>query len=52
MPRRTPPLTAIAALLIGSTLVSGQRSAPNPRQAFEGIWNSATATPLERPAAL
>ncbi|MEW6320464.1 MAG: hypothetical protein AB1635_05190 [Acidobacteriota bacterium] len=29
-----------------------QGGAPNSRQAFEGIWNSATVTPLERPAQL
>jgi hypothetical protein len=52
MLRRTPVLAAVAALVLGSTLLSGQRPAPNPRQAFEGIWNSASVTPLERPAAL
>jgi len=52
MLRRTRVLAAIAALLLGSTLVSGQRTPRDPRQAFEGIWNSATVTPLERPAAL
>jgi hypothetical protein len=49
---RTPLLAAITALLVGSTLVSGQRTSGDQRQAFEGTWNSGTATPLERPAAL
>lgn len=52
MLRRSPPLAAFAVLILGSTLVSGQRTPRDPRQAFEGIWNSATATPLERPASL
>ncbi len=52
MLRRTPVLVAIAALLLGSTMVSGQRTSRDPRQAFEGIWNSASVTPLERPASL
>jgi len=36
-------LGAIAAL---------RGAAPDPRASFEGIWNSATVTPLERPAHL
>jgi len=39
----------IAALAAASTLVSGQRGRRGPHGGFEGIWNSATATPLERP---
>jgi hypothetical protein len=42
----------VVALVAGSTLVIGQRAARDPHLAFEGIWNSATATPIERPAAL
>jgi hypothetical protein len=44
-------VTVLAALGAASGFVSGQDER-DPRQAFEGIWNSATATPLERPAAL
>jgi hypothetical protein len=40
----------IAMLCLGSTILLGQRPARDPRAAFEGIWNSATVTPLERPA--
>jgi len=46
-------LCAIAAVLILiPTLVSGQRGASDQRPSFEGIWNSATTTPLERPREL
>jgi hypothetical protein len=46
-------LSAIAAALnLTSTFVSGQRAARDVGQRFEGIWNSATATPLERPRQL
>jgi len=45
-------MTMVAALAAGVTLVSAQRPARDPRLAFEGVWNSATVTPLERPAAL
>jgi hypothetical protein len=41
-------LAIVAALSAGSTLVSGQGSSRVVRPSFEGIWNSATATPLER----
>jgi hypothetical protein len=33
-------------------LVAGQTNGAKPRPNFAGIWNSATATPLERPAQL
>jgi hypothetical protein len=33
-------------------LLAAQRSATDGRAGFDGIWNSATATPLERPALL
>ena len=42
-------LRLAVVLIVGPAVVSGQggrRAAPN----FEGIWNSATTTPLERPA--
>jgi len=41
----------LAALSAVPTLVSGQ-SARSGHAGFEGIWNSATATPLERPRQL
>ena len=48
-----PLLIRLAAVLIAiPTLVSGQRGTGNQRPNFEGIWNSATATPLERPREL
>ena len=40
-----------AVLIAGPALVAGQGRAPQ-RPNFEGIWNSATTTPLERPASL
>src|SRR5262245_28751500 len=33
-------------------LLSGQRAARGAHPDFEGVWNSATATPLERPREL
>jgi hypothetical protein len=48
--RRTLLLFSLAAAL--PALVSGQRARVEARPNLEGIWNSATATPLERPAAL
>jgi hypothetical protein len=52
-PRRLLSLAAtVAALVASSTLAMGQRDTRDPHLAFEGIWNSATATPIERPAAL
>jgi hypothetical protein len=41
-----------AALIAVPTVVSGQRGSRAVRPNFEGIWNSATATPLERPSEL
>jgi hypothetical protein len=38
----------LAALSLVPTFVSGQ-GAPRAPRGFDGIWNSATATPLERP---
>ena len=43
-------LTSI--LVLAPTLLSGQRGNLNRHPDFEGIWNSATATPLERPREL
>ena len=42
------PLATV--LIVVPALISGQRSSRAGRPNFEGIWNSATATPLERPA--
>jgi hypothetical protein len=41
-----------AVLTVVPTFVSGQRASGADRPDFEGIWNSATATPLERPREL
>jgi hypothetical protein len=46
-------LVRAAAVLISiPALVSGQARIDDRRPSFEGIWNSATATPLERPREL
>ena len=51
MSRRTV-LLAVAAVSL-APLLAAQRSADaDVRAGFDGIWNSATATPLERPAQL
>jgi hypothetical protein len=50
--RHTLLLFSVAAVLAAlPALVSGQRG-DEARPNLEGIWNSASATPLERPAAL
>ena len=50
--RRTLILCSLAGVITAtSTLVSGQ-PARDARPNFEGVWNSATATPLERPREL
>jgi hypothetical protein len=46
---RRPPFGLLALIVVAATGISAAVDAP-PR--FDGIWNSATATPLERPAAL
>jgi hypothetical protein len=40
----------LMALVVAASPLSGQRETARPN--LEGIWNSATATPLERPAQL
>ncbi len=46
-------VAAVAALLVVRAIAAPQVNDPvAARAAFDGIWNSATATPLERPAAL
>jgi hypothetical protein len=49
---RQPLYTLAALLTLIPTLVSGQRGTGNQRPNFEGIWNSATTTPIERPREL
>ena len=51
MPQRAL-LPLLAALSVGPALVSGQDGVPQARRALEGTWNSATTTPIERPAQL
>jgi hypothetical protein len=51
--RRTLVLLPLAGVLtIIPTLVSGQRASRAAHPDFEGLWNSATVTPLERPKEL
>jgi hypothetical protein len=45
-------IPVLAALGVLPTLVSGQSAGRNAHRGFDGIWNSATATPLERPREL
>ena len=53
MTRRTLLLCSfLAALYLIPAFAAGQGPAPDARPRFDGIWNSATATPLERPAQL
>jgi hypothetical protein len=42
----------LAAVLAVAALVAGQRQVAGPVPDLQGTWNSATATPLERPPAL
>jgi hypothetical protein len=44
------PLAALVTAL--PTMIAGQRGDPGIRPDFDGIWNSGTATPLERPPEL
>jgi hypothetical protein len=51
--RRTlAPCALLAALYVCAGVAAGQPIAPGGHAGFDGIWNSATATPLERPAHL
>ena len=53
MIRRTLFPFAVAAVMIAvPALVPGQPASRDVHPNFEGIWNSATATPLERPTEL
>jgi hypothetical protein len=49
--RRTLFLLVVALYLV-RPFAAGQSANPGARPRFDGIWNSATATPLERPAHL
>ena len=46
------PLTLAVILTAAHTSISGQRGGRDSHPNFEGTWNSATATPLERPMEL
>lgn len=53
MPRRLPLLPVLAICLIAApALLPGQTVRRAGRPNLEGLWNSATTTPLERPAEL
>jgi hypothetical protein len=53
MTRRTvSSLSLVAALCLAPVIIAGQARATGTRPNFDGIWNSGTATPLERPAQL
>jgi hypothetical protein len=47
-----PPIITGALVALAANVLFGQRGPRDPHGAFEGIWNSATATPLERPREL
>ncbi|MSR21242.1 MAG: hypothetical protein EXR91_09745 [Gemmatimonadetes bacterium] len=47
-----PLRSLVVALSVLPTAVSGQQRTPDGRPDLQGIWNSATATPLERPSEL
>src|SRR5215204_3009781 len=49
---RHPLCEITALLLLVPAMVAGQRGTSNQPPNFEGIWNSATTTPLERPREL
>ena len=49
---RPTPFLILAALSVVTTFAAGQGAKPVARPNFDGIWNSGTATPLERPLQL
>ena len=51
-PRARSLFLVLAALSLVRTFAAGSGAAPEAHAGFNGIWNSATATPLERPPAL
>jgi hypothetical protein len=50
--RTLPLFLVLAALSLARALAAGPGAAPEAHPGFDGIWNSATATPLERPLQL
>ena len=53
MNRRTVSwFRVVAALILAPTVTAGQGSSREARAALDGLWNSATVTPLERPRQL
>lgn len=52
MIQRSLLVCALAAALTVPAMLSGQRASRSRHPDFEGIWNSGTATPLERPPEL
>jgi hypothetical protein len=42
----------LVALSLACVVAASQRANPNAHSGFDGIWNSATVTPIERPARL
>jgi hypothetical protein len=47
--RRRVSFRVVAVLSLVPALVSGQRASREGHAGFDGVWNSATVTPLERP---
>jgi hypothetical protein len=45
-------LLVLVAVSLVRTFAAGPRTSPDAHPGFDGIWNSATATPLERPLQL
>src|SRR5204862_4704528 len=52
MARRSSSMVFPVLAALSTVFVSGQSVDPRDRPDFDGIWNSATATPLERPREL
>jgi hypothetical protein len=50
--RTLPLFLVLAALSLARAFAAGPSAAPEAHPGFDGIWNSATATPLERPLQL
>jgi len=50
--RSLPFFLVVAALSLARAFAAAPIAAPDPHPGFNGIWNSATATPLERPVQL
>jgi len=51
-PRTLPLFLVLAALSLARAFAAGRSAAPDAHPGFDGTWNSATATPLERPQEL